>query len=87
MANGLENGDRELGQLFCYYRSCKNTDYATLRLYYMENENDVIVYQMSSLVPRLSRNANIYCLHNFNVRVLERGSLGTRLGINNEGIS
>ena len=23
--DGLENGDRELGHLFCYYRSCKNT--------------------------------------------------------------
>ena len=23
--NGLVNGDRELGHLFCYYRNCKNT--------------------------------------------------------------
>ena len=30
--NGLENGDRELGQLFCCYRSCK-----TLRLYCLES--------------------------------------------------
>jgi len=35
-----------------------------------------------SLVPRLSQNANIYYrLHNFNVRVPERGSLGTRLHV------
>ena len=33
----------------------------------------------ASLVPRLSRNANMYRLYNFNVRVPERGSLGTRL--------
>jgi len=34
-----------------------------------------------SLVPRLSWNANMYPrLHNFNVHVPERGSLGTRLG-------
>ena len=34
----------------------------------------------TSLVPRLSWNTNIYPrLHNFNVRVQERGSLGTRL--------
>ena len=33
-----------------------------------------------SLVPRLSWNANMHPrLHNFNVRIPERGSLGTRL--------
>ena len=32
-----------------------------------------------SLVPRLSWNANMYRLHNFNVRVPEHGSLGMRL--------
>ena len=31
-----------------------------------------------SLVPRLSWNANMYRLHNFNVGVPERGTLGTR---------
>ena len=25
--SGLENGDRQLGHLFCYYKSHKNTDY------------------------------------------------------------
>ena len=34
-----------------------------------------------SLVPRLSWDTNMYCLHNFNVHVPERGSLRTRLGL------
>ena len=38
-----------------------------------------IIILTASLVPRLSRNTNMYRLHNFNVRVPERGSLGTRL--------
>ena len=29
--NGLENSDRELGHLFCYYRSCKNTSTILVR--------------------------------------------------------
>jgi len=48
--NGLENGNRELGQLFCFYWGCKNTS-TTSQRYFKSVLFEIWLHHLANCIP------------------------------------
>ena len=49
-SNGLENGNRELGQLFCFYWGCKNTS-TTSQWYFKSVLFEIWLHHLANCIP------------------------------------